>query len=80
MMVLEEYIDNLKNPMRSDIKKAALEALSDALVTAPLLRTMKDHANSRKNSFFYVFGHPTRVNFVSFFSFFAEHIYKKIWK
>jgi len=56
---LEKYLVNLRNNSPMQTRDAVLEALSDMLVMAPVMQTVHYHAQTPKNTYFYVFGHHT---------------------
>ena len=56
---LEKYFGPLREHSPMLIRDAVLNALSDMLVMAPVMRTLHYHAQTPKNTFFYVFGHHT---------------------
>lgn len=57
--MIEHYLGHLRDNSPIATRNAVLDALSDLLVTAPLLQTVRYHAATPKNTFFYVFGHRT---------------------
>ncbi|XP_065212604.1 neuroligin-4, X-linked-like isoform X2 [Planococcus citri] len=56
---VEKYLGHLADKTPIPVRNSVLDALSDMLVTAPLLQTARYHGRTPKQTFLYVFGHHT---------------------